>query len=160
MIKKILVSFLMLTMALPLFAFGQQTGPTFPGTVSPNVPSPVPTITPILPGQAPGVTPGIPTSPSSPNFSVGCSNVSVQTILICVINIFQRLIPLTASIAVLFFLWGVFKIIRAQGDTSKIEEGRRTAIWGIVALFLIIAIGGVVVFLQKDLISGVSNTIP
>ncbi|MFZ3020333.1 MAG: hypothetical protein WA051_02340 [Minisyncoccia bacterium] len=88
-----------------------------------------------------------------------CSNTNVQGIIACVIGLFTRLIPITASFALLFFMWGVSKILRAQGDTGKIEEGRRTAFWGIIALFIIISLGGIVVFLQQDLIGGLKNTV-
>lgn len=72
----------------------------------------------------------------------------------------MKLIPMTAFFALLLFLWGVSKILRGQGDMKAIEEGRRTAFWGIIALFIIVSIGGLVVLLQQDFLGGVSNSLP
>ncbi len=68
-------------------------------------------------------------------------------------------IPYTASLALVYFLWGVSKILRGQGDMKAIEEGRRTAFRGVIALFIIASIGGIILFLQHDLIGGSANTI-
>ncbi len=86
-----------------------------------------------------------------------CSGQNIQGLLVCFSGLLNKLIPFTALLALLYFLWGVLKIIRAQGDTDAIEEGKRTAIWGIVALFIIASVGGIIVFLQQDILSNVSN---
>lgn len=112
-------------------------------------------------GKSPFGTGTGPTFPTTVyNTATACNNNSIQGLLICAISYLQKLIPLTASLALLYFLWGVFKIIRAQGDMKKMEEGKKTAFWGIIALFVLISIGGLVAFLQHDLLGGISNTLP
>ena len=109
---------------------GTQTGTTFGGTVYANV------------------------------STRGCTTQNIQGILVCIGQIFERAIPLTASLALVYFLWGVSKLIRAQGDTKMIDEGKRTAFWGIIALFVLASIGGITIFLQHDLLGSVPNTMP
>ncbi len=64
-------------------------------------------------------------------------------VLGCIIN---PLIPVIMGLALLVFLWGVFKFIRAEGDEK--EQGRKFLIWGIVGLFVMVSIWGLVSILQ------------
>jgi len=64
------------------------------------------------------------------------------------------LIPLVFTLALLLFFWGVVKYIRSEGDGK--EDGRRIMIWGIIALFVMASIWGLVAFLQKEII-GTNN---
>lgn len=62
------------------------------------------------------------------------------------------LIPLVFTLALLFFFWGVAKYIWADGE--KKEDGRKIMIWGIVALFVMSTVWGLVAFLQNELLGG------
>ena len=53
----------------------------------------------------------------------------------------------TIGIALVGFLWGVAKFILAAEDTSKREEGRNLMLYGIIALFVMISIWGLVTIL-------------
>jgi hypothetical protein len=139
--KKFFSLVLLISVLIPVLSFaaqngpvspgrGTQTGTTFSGTVYGNV------------------------------STGGCTTQNIQGILVCVGQIFSRMIPLTASLALVYFLWGVSKLIRAQGDTKMIDEGKRTAFWGIIALFVLASIGGITIFLQHDLLGSVPNTMP
>lgn len=71
-------------------------------------------------------------------------------------------------LAFLFFLWGLTKFIFAAGDESKIEEGKRIMVWGIVALFVMFSVWGIITFLQitfgvgdgQPLLEGIDNVFP
>ena len=54
------------------------------------------------------------------------------------------LIPLVIIIGLLFFIWGLVQFIAASGDEAAKDEGKRKMIWGIVALFVIVAVWGLV----------------
>lgn len=89
-----------------------------------------------------------------------CSNSNIQGLLVCFRDLLnKKMIPIAASLALLYFFWGVMKIIRAQDDTKLLEEGKKIAFWGIIALFIIASIGAIILFLQNDLLGGVSNTL-
>lgn len=69
------------------------------------------------------------------------------------------LIPLVFTLALLFFFWGVAKYIWTQGDSK--EDGKKIMIWGIVALFVMSSVWGLVAFLQSELLGGPgTNTVP
>lgn len=62
---------------------------------------------------------------------------SVQTIV-------DLLIPLVVTLAVLFFFWGLAVFVLNAGDEEKRKEGRNIMVWGIIALFFIVAVWGIV----------------
>ena len=60
-----------------------------------------------------------------------------------------RLIPLVFTLALLVFFWGVVKYIWSEG-TGK-EEGRKIMVWGIIALFVMSSVWGLVGFIQVSI---------
>ncbi len=64
------------------------------------------------------------------------------------------LIPLVFSLAVLFFLYGVTKYIWSEGD--KKEDGKKVMVWGVVALFVMSSVWGLVAFIEKELLGSSS----
>ena len=61
------------------------------------------------------------------------------------------LIPIVFALALLYFFWGLATYILSSGDPEKKEEGRNKMVWGIVALFVMASIWGLVNFLQDAL---------
>ncbi|MEK7669140.1 MAG: hypothetical protein AAB350_00915 [Patescibacteria group bacterium] len=59
------------------------------------------------------------------------------------------LVPLVFTLALLFFFWGVAKYIWSEG-TEK-AQGKQIMIWGVVALFVMSSIWGLVYFIQDEL---------
>ncbi len=66
------------------------------------------------------------------------------------------IIPLVFTLALLFFFWGIVKYIKSEGEGK--DEGRKIMIWGVVALFVMSSVWGLVYFLRDELISGYNNT--
>ena len=62
-------------------------------------------------------------------------------------QIINLLIPIVFALAMLYFFWGLAQYILASGDPEKREEGRNKMIWGIVALFVMAAVWGLVRFI-------------
>jgi hypothetical protein len=67
----------------------------------------------------------------------------VQMVIGCV---FSNLIRLMVIADVIVIIWGIFQSIRAEGD--KKAEARQIMIWGIVGLFVLVSIGGLLMILQ------------
>jgi len=65
----------------------------------------------------------------------------------------EQLIPLVIGIGLLFFIWGLVQFILASGSEEAKEVGKRRMIWGILALFVIVSVWGLVQLLAE--ISGV-----
>ncbi len=64
-------------------------------------------------------------------------------------NLVGALIPVVIAIGLLFFIWGLVQFIAASGDETAREEGRNKMIWGIVALFVIVTVWGLVALLNQ-----------
>lgn len=57
----------------------------------------------------------------------------------------NSLLPLLIAVAVIYFFWGLVMFIRAAGsDPKAAENGKTIMIWGIVALFVMLGIWGIV----------------
>lgn len=66
----------------------------------------------------------------------------------------KLLLPLVFTLAVLFFFYGVTKYIWSEGD--KKEDGKKVMVWGIVALFVMSSVWGLVAFIEKELLGSAS----
>jgi hypothetical protein len=66
-------------------------------------------------------------------------------------QIFNPIIWLVAVIALAWFLWGLALFILNLGgkDDRKLNEGKRQMLWGIVGLFIIFSVWGIISVLQN-----------
>lgn len=73
-------------------------------------------------------------------------------------GLLNSVIPIIITIAVIYFLWGVGKYITSSGDADKQEEARGMMIYGIIGLFVMVSVWGLVNILVTTV--GLSNTAP
>jgi hypothetical protein len=66
------------------------------------------------------------------------------------------LIPMVFSLAVLFFFYGIVKYIWSVGAGK--EEGKKIMVWGVVALFVMSSIWGIIRFFQSEILGGTGGT--
>lgn len=66
------------------------------------------------------------------------------------------LIPLAFALAILYFLWGILKFVTAGGDEEKRNEGRNVMVYGVIAIFVMTAVWGLVGILRNS--TGISDT--
>lgn len=59
-------------------------------------------------------------------------------------NFINLLIPLIIALTVLFFLFGLFKLVRAGDDSDARSEAKGYITWGVVALFIMVSVWGLV----------------
>lgn len=55
------------------------------------------------------------------------------------------------GLALVFFLWGVAKFILNAGDPAEQSKGKSIMFWGLIALFVMTAVWGLVAFIQDQL---------
>ncbi len=72
---------------------------------------------------------------------------NIQNIIESVRRIIDTLIPLVAALALLYFFWGLAKFILASDDEEARGKGKHIMIWGVVALFVIVSVWGLVRFI-------------
>ncbi len=82
---------------------------------------------------------------------------SVSDVIETIGEIISALIPIVAALALLFFFWGLAKYILNAGDETAKTEGRNIMIWGIIALFVMFSVWGLVEVLQNTFSVGGSS---
>lgn len=63
-------------------------------------------------------------------------------------GVLTAVVPLLIGFAVVFFLWGVLQFVAAGGNEEKRTEGRNTMIYGIIAIFVMVSVWGLVNVLE------------
>ena len=66
------------------------------------------------------------------------------------IDIGLELIPFMGAVAFLVFAFGVARFIRSAGSEKEIKESKNFLIWGVVGMFVLATIWGIVSFLQGE----------
>src|SRR3989339_1096690 len=73
----------------------------------------------------------------------------IGTLLEFIKTIMGLILPLLVGIAVLYFIWSLLMFLRESG--SKKDEARGHMLWGIVILFVMVSIWGLVNILGSSL---------
>ncbi len=82
-----------------------------------------------------------------------------EDLILAVMNIVEFLIILVVAVALLAFMWGLAKFIfKVGGDEGAIEEGKNLMKWGLIALFVMLSVWGIIRFFQGEL--GITNNSP
>lgn len=61
-------------------------------------------------------------------------------------SILDLVIPIVFALAIIFFFWGLAQFIRSVSDKT-IAEGKNKMIWGIIALFVMVSITGIIKYI-------------
>lgn len=87
--------------------------------------------------------PAIAFAQTSARFDFGYFNSAITNIG----SIINTLLPIVVAAALLFFFYGLAKFVLAAGEEDAKDEGKRIMIWGVVALFVMVSVWGLVAFL-------------
>ncbi len=74
---------------------------------------------------------------------------TLDDILILFWNLIDGLVVIVVALGLVFFLWGLAKFILNAGDEKGREAGKQVMFWGIIALFVMISVWGIINFLQS-----------
>ena len=69
---------------------------------------------------------------------------TIESIVVDIGLIIQTATPIVVALALIFFFYGLTKYILNASDEEKKKEGRSIMIWGIIALFVIVSVWGLV----------------
>lgn len=72
---------------------------------------------------------------------------NVSTLLASIGKLINTALPIVVGLALLGFFWGLAMFIFGANDEDKRKEGRSIMIWGVVALFVMVAVWGLVNFI-------------
>lgn len=74
-----------------------------------------------------------------------CTGARTVGQLLCTIaDVAGTAIPVAFIFALIYFFWGIAKFIFSAGDTTKVEEGKAVMLWGVVVLFVIASVWGII----------------
>ena len=76
---------------------------------------------------------------------------NLQTLLGSIKNIVNLALPIVIGLALLGFFWGLMQFVFSAGNEEKKDEGKRHMIYGIIALFVMVAVWGLVGFIAGAL---------
>lgn len=75
-------------------------------------------------------------------------------------GLIDTLIAILVALALAVFIWGLVKFIwRLGGDEEEVKEGKKLMVWGIVALFVMLSVWGIVIFMQEALLPNEVNSL-
>ncbi|MFA5830669.1 MAG: pilin [Candidatus Paceibacterota bacterium] len=79
------------------------------------------------------------------------SQGNLQGLVQLIGNIVNLLVPIVSTLVVIFFFWGLAMYVLAAGDEEKAKEGKSIMIWGVLALFVMVTIWGIIGFMQNTI---------
>jgi len=82
---------------------------------------------------------------------------NLTEIIVLFTNIGLRVIPFLGMVAFLVFILGVARFIRSAGNEKEIKDSKKLLIWGVVGLFVLVTIWGIITFLRSEF--GFNDTI-
>lgn len=85
----------------------------------------------------------------APAFAFAQNLGNIDTLVRSIGRIVDLSLPIVIAIALLGFFWGLVKFIFAQGDETAKVEAKKIMLWGLVALFVMISVWGLVRFAQR-----------
>lgn len=66
-------------------------------------------------------------------------------------DLVKLLITVATAIALLAFIWGLAKFIfRIGGDEKAVDNGKALMKWGLIALFVLVSVWGIIGFIQGE----------
>lgn len=72
--------------------------------------------------------------------------------------IFDPAVLLVFSIGFLLFVWGLVEFIANPADTTRKETGQKHMLWGIIGMFIMIAVGGIIALIDDTFDLRLSDT--
>jgi len=92
-------------------------------------------------------------------FIVFAAATTIQGLIGIIVGILRLLVPVVIALALLYFFWGLAKFILRADDEAEREKGKQIMLWGIIALFVILTIWGIIAVLQTTFVRP-ATTIP
>ncbi len=83
---------------------------------------------------------------------------NIQGALLRFQEILNLMVPILIGVAVLWFFWGI--IVYLSGGAEEKEKGKNIMIFGVIALFVMISVFGIIQFLQGTFGINPGATVP
>jgi amino acid transporter len=71
-----------------------------------------------------------------------------------ILTVIDYLVLVVLALALVFFLWGMAKFILHADSEEGRKSGKQIMIWGLIALFVMTSVWGIIKFIQDDVFGG------
>ncbi|GEM_PF-3579606 len=78
--------------------------------------------------------------------------LSFASLVTNIVGLFKTLMLFAVALALVFFLYGVFKFINSSGSVTNKKVGYSTIMWGLGALTVIFGIAGMVSLISSAIL--------
>lgn len=97
-----------------------------------------------------------PTPPMCPNPTLmsPVTPTNFTEVICLILDFISNLVPVIIGLTVITFLWGLAKFILAAGDEKKIQDGKNLMVWGIIGIFVMVSVWGIVRIVYGSFFSG------
>ncbi|MEQ1499986.1 MAG: hypothetical protein ABL917_01275 [Parcubacteria group bacterium] len=76
----------------------------------------------------------------------------VEGLLVALRRLLNLTIPVLIALSVVYFMWGVAQFILNDASNEKTrEDGKKKMLWGVIALFVMVSIFGILAFIGNTL---------
>lgn len=83
------------------------------------------------------------------NGAIGATPNTVGDLYALAINLMQLAVPILIGLALVVFLWGIVTYIASGGNESARSAAGAYILWGIIGLFVMISVWGLVLILSN-----------
>lgn len=70
--------------------------------------------------------------------------MDLRDIIEVLTDLVGAVIPIAVALALLAFFWGIFQAFGKVESVDKRTEARQTIVWSLVALFVVVTLGGII----------------
>lgn len=96
-----------------------------------------------------------------PSMAFAQSLGRLDTLLQSIGDLIAAATPIVVGLALLAFFWGLATFIFSAGNEDAKDRGKNIMIWGIIALFVMVSVWGIINFIQEALdVEGGEVTVP
>jgi hypothetical protein len=86
-----------------------------------------------------------------PAFAFAQTLGGIETLVRSIGRVVELALPVVVGLALLAFFWGLVKFIFAQGNEEAKADAKKIMLWGLIALFVMVAVWGLIRFAQSAL---------
>lgn len=76
--------------------------------------------------------------------------MTLEKLIQMFIDLGLKMIPFLGAVAFFLFVFGVGKFIRAAGNEKELKDSKNLLIWGLVGLFVLTTVWGIMVFFRGE----------
>ena len=87
----------------------------------------------------------------APGLAFAQGTGDLASFILVIGHIINLLVPMVSTLAVVYFFYGLAKYILNAGDEDKRKEAQGVMTWGVLALFIIVTIWGIIGFIQATI---------